>query len=111
MAASWRVIVASSASVNSSRARCATQRTSSGVRAMRHPRCASEAGRHLEGPFLLRPLDLAAADALDADAQALHAAADLALDALQVGAEGAAADAGHLAADAAEVLGLAAAGV
>src|SRR3954447_7328054 len=98
MAASWRVMVASSASVSSSRARCATQRTSSGVRAMGHPRRGSEAGRHLEGALLLGALNLAAADALDADVQALHAAADLALDALQVGAEGAAADAGHLAA-------------
>src|SRR5262249_59788188 len=68
-------------------------------------------GRHLERLALLRPADLAAADALHADAGALHAAVHVDLDVLQVRPEGAPADAGDLAADAAEVLGLAAPGV
>src|SRR5579885_2024395 len=110
MARSWRVMASNSAADRSRRARWATQRTSSGVSAMRSS-AGSEVGGHLEGAAALGPLHAAAADALDTDAQALHRAADLALDVLQVGLEGAAADAGRLAADAAEVLGLAAVGV
>src|SRR5262249_25473760 len=56
-----------------------------------------------------RPLDAAAAEALGADAQGLDGAADLALHALEVGLELAPADARDLTADAAQVLGLAAA--
>src|SRR4051812_49089681 len=123
MAPSCRVMVSSSASVSSSRARCATQRTSSADSAMRTPRGrradrprgrlagggnGSEGGRHLERPALLRAEDLAAADALDADAGALDVAADLDLHALEVGEEAALGGAGDLDADAAEVLGLAA---
>src|SRR5579885_2613344 len=100
MAVSWRVIVASSASVNSRRARCATQRTCSGV-------MASDL-RHREGFLLLWPADAPAADALHADADALDGAALLDLDALEVGLERPLAPASHLAADAAQVLGLAA---
>src|ERR1700722_12792346 len=107
MEPSWRVIAASSASDNSSRARCATSATSFAVNDMGD--APSDRGRHRERFPLLRPLDLAAADALDADAHALDGAADLALQALQIGAEGALAAAADLAADAAEVLGLAAA--
>src|SRR5262249_25169560 len=73
------------------------------------PRCLL-ALRHAERLALLRPLDAAAADALHADAQPLHAAVDLALDALQVRHEPALAGAGDLGADAAEVLRLAAVG-
>src|SRR5207253_2251792 len=67
--------------------------------------------RHRERLLLLRPADEAAADALHADAGALNGAALVDLDALQVRLEGALAGAGHLAADAAQVLGLAAVGV
>src|SRR5262249_53086591 len=101
MALSWRVIVASSASLSSSRARWATQRTCSAVRDMASRR---QLGRLALG----RPLHEAAADALDADALGLGGAARLHPDALEVGAEGPLADAGDLAADAAQVLGLAA---
>src|SRR5437868_3223531 len=66
----------------------------------------SSDGRHLERLAPLRPLDQAAAHALDADAHGLDAAADLDLDALQVGAELALAAAADLPADAAQVLGL-----
>src|SRR5215470_15442269 len=107
MRLSWPVIVASSASLSSSRASRARWRTSSADR----DTVRLQVGRHLEGRAPLGPLDPAAADALDADAQGLDGAAHLALDGLQVGLEGPAADAGDLAADAAEVLGLAAAGV
>src|SRR5947209_2599678 len=74
-------------------------------------RAPGSAAGHLERLAPLRPLHPAAADALHADAHALDAAAHLALDALQVGVEDPLADARHLAADAAEVLGLTAAGV
>jgi hypothetical protein len=69
-----------------------------------------EAAWHLEWFAFLWPFDQAATDALDADAHALHAAVYLDLDALKVGPEGAPADAGDLAPDAAQVLGLAAPG-
>src|SRR3954464_13816062 len=71
----------------------------------------SQIGRHLERLAFLRPLDTAAADALDADAGTLDGAADLDLDVLQIGSERPPADAGDFTADAAEVLGLAAPGV
>ena len=68
--------------------------------------------RHLERLAADRALDAAAADALHADAGAADGAVLLHdLDVLQVRLEDAPADAGHLAADAAEVLGLAASGV
>ena len=54
--------------------------------------------------------DAAAANALDADAHALDGAIDFNLDALQVGVETSPADAGDLAADAAQVFGFAAPG-
>src|SRR5581483_11081010 len=68
-------------------------------------------GGHLERLLLLGALDAAAADAMGADALAHHRAAVLHLNALEVRAERAPADAGGLAADAAQVLGLAAPGV
>src|SRR5579884_2977431 len=108
MAASWRVMTASSASVSSRRARWATQRTCSADSDMRRP---PRRSRHLEGFAADRTLHQAAAEALHADALGLHAAVDLALHPLQVGAEGPLAAAAHLAADAAEILGLAAAHV
>src|SRR2546421_8343385 len=68
--------------------------------------------RHLERLLADRALDAAAANALHADAGAVDRAVLLHdLDVLQVRLEQALADAGHLAADAAEVLGLAAPGV
>src|SRR5439155_10802858 len=67
--------------------------------------------RHLEQLALLWPLDAAAADALDANAQALHRPAHLHLDALEVGTERPPADSRHFPADAAEVLRLAAPGI
>src|SRR5207249_1811486 len=70
-----------------------------------------QVGRHLERRAPLRTLNLAAADTGHADAQLLDRAADLALDRLQIRLEGAAADAGDLATDAAQVLRLAAPGV
>src|SRR4051794_22713502 len=97
----------SSSSVSVSRARWATQRTSSAVSAM----AAGLDGGHGERPALLRPLDPAAAHALGADALAADGAVDLGLDGLEVGLEGALGGAGDLLADAAEVLGLAAVGV
>jgi hypothetical protein len=54
--------------------------------------------------------DPAAANALDADAHAFHGAIDLNLEALQVGVEASAADAGDLSADTAQVFRLAAPG-
>src|SRR5437868_403644 len=68
----------------------------------------SNGRRHRERAAALRTLDLAAADALDADAHALDGAADLDLDVLQVGRKPPLAASGHLAANAAEVLGFAA---
>src|SRR5208283_1726199 len=108
MAPSCRVIVSSSASLSCKRPRWATQRTSSAVRAMDTSHLQA---RHLEQLALLRPLHPAAADALDADAHALDGPFLDDLDVLQVRAEDAPADAGHLPADAAEVLRLAAPGV
>src|SRR5205823_5378191 len=70
-----------------------------------------QVGRHLERRAPLRTLNLAAADTGHADAHLLDRAADLALDRLQIRFEGTAADAGDLAADAAQVLRLAAPGV
>src|SRR5262245_59224673 len=109
------VIASRSASLSSSRASLATQRTCSAGRDTFSPRMASDAGRlqsqvgrHLEGRASLRTLDLAAADTCHADAQFLDRAADLALDRLQVRLEGPATDASDLAADAAQVLCLAA---
>src|SRR5262245_20926620 len=64
--------------------------------------------RHLERLAFLRPLHLAAAYALDADARALDRAADLNLNVLQIRPKRTPADARHLTADAAEVFGLAA---
>src|SRR5260370_19920079 len=98
-------MVASSSSVNCSRARCATQRTSSAVSAMTRLLLALD---HAERLAPLGALDAAAANALHADAQALDAAADLALDVLQVRHELALARAGDFRADAAEVPRLAA---
>src|SRR5713226_5621104 len=130
MELSWRVIVANSSAVNSSRARCATHVTCSADRDMGHLKRGGwslvlerttafppfhqpplQACGHRERLALLGALDATAADALDADTQPLHAAADLALEVLQVRVEGAPADAGDLGADAAEVLGLAALGI
>src|SRR5262249_41431131 len=71
----------------------------------------SQVGRYLEQFALLRPFDAAAADALGTDALGRHRAAGFYLDALQVGPERALGGAGDLAADAAEVLGLAAIGL
>src|SRR5947209_7355644 len=102
MALSWRVMVASSASLSSSRARCATQRTSSAVSdmtppgegrraearkcrlyfltsALRPPPFCLKAG-HLEELLLRRPLDAAGADALDAHALAAGGAVVVDLD-------------------------------
>src|SRR5262249_12910513 len=71
----------------------------------------SQIGRHLEQLALLRPFDAAPAGALCADAFRRDGTFGFHLDALQVGPEGALGRAGDLAADAAEVLGLAAVGL
>ena len=63
--------------------------------------------RHLEWFAFGGAFDAAAANALDADAHALDGAVDFNLDALQVGVEASPADAGDLAADAAQVFRLA----
>src|SRR5262245_57137363 len=111
MASSCGARTASSSSLSARRDRWAILRTSCGVRGMAARRMAeSRVGRHRERLLLDRPLHPAAADALHAHAQRLHRAADLALDGLQVRPEHALADAGRLAADAAQVLGLAAPG-
>ena len=66
--------------------------------------------RHLERFSFGGAFDAAAANALDADAHALDGAIDFHLDALQVGVETSPANAGDLAADAAQVFRLAASG-
>src|SRR5262245_38793664 len=70
-----------------------------------------QAGGHLERLAALGALHAAGTDAGYANALRLDRAADLDLDALQVGLEGPLGNARRLAADAAQVLGLAAAGV
>src|SRR5438874_291166 len=103
MALSWGTIVASSASVNSRRARWAIQRAWSRVMAM------TSRARHLEGFALDGTLHATAADALDAHARLPHRTFLVGdLDRLQVGPEDAPADARDLATDAAEVFRLAA---
>src|ERR1700733_14569697 len=115
----------SSASLSSRRASTAMSRTCWGVKEealtgtsgnessageVRRAACRrSNVGRHRESLLLDRPLNQAAADALDAHALGFDGAAHLALERLQVGLEEPLADARGLAADAAEVLGLAAA--
>jgi hypothetical protein len=64
---------------------------------------------HLEWLALGRPLHLAAANALHANALSLYRAVNDHLDALQIGSERPPADAGNLPADAAQVFGLASA--
>src|SRR5207248_2449922 len=94
-----------------SRAKWATQRTCSAVNdTAKSPDSGTSQVRHLERLALDRPLHLAGADAGDADALAGHVAPIDNLDALQVRGKGALGDAGGLAADAAQVLRLAAAG-
>ena len=66
--------------------------------------------RHLERFSFGGAFDAAAANALDADAHAFDGAVNFNLDALQVGVETSPADAGDLAADAAQVFRLAASG-
>jgi hypothetical protein len=70
-----------------------------------------DVARHLERLAFGGPLGIAAADALHANSLPFDRAVDFHLNALEVGLESPAADAGDLAADAAEVLGLAATGV
>src|SRR5262249_9545901 len=130
MALNWRVISAISASLNSSRARWATQRVCSSVKDMlglcasvfvlrSSPRAKDQStktqdldGWHGERPAFAGALDAAAADALDADAGAAHATVVVHdLHGLEVGLELPAADPGDLAADAAQVLRLAAPGI
>src|SRR6478672_11376085 len=67
--------------------------------------------RHAERLLLQRPLDQPAADRLDGNPDALDLAVDFDLDLLQVRLEGAFGFAGHLGADAAQILRLAAASV
>src|SRR2546425_6266245 len=69
---------------------------------------ASWIGGHLKGPVLYGAFYQAATDCLDGHAHPFNLAVDLDLDALQVGLELAAGLAGDLAADAAQVLRLAA---
>jgi hypothetical protein len=66
---------------------------------------------HLEEFAPLGALDAAAADTLDADAHLPYRAADLHADILEIGLELPPADPGYLAADTAQVFGLAAARV
>jgi hypothetical protein len=66
--------------------------------------------RHLERFSFGGAFDAAAANALDADAHALHGAAHFHLNALQVGVEAPPADAGDFAADATQVFRFAAPG-
>src|SRR4051794_15644761 len=101
MAFSWAVMVASSAGVSSSRARGATQLTCSAVRDMVPPRTRLGLNRrHLERLPLRRPLDQAAADRTDRDADGLDLPIDLDLDPLQVRLEPPLGLAGDLLADA-----------
>src|SRR5947209_12540014 len=111
MALSCGVMRATSASLSSNRARWATQRTCSAVNdTAAPPGVRASQVRHLERLALDRPLHLAGADAGDADALARHVAPIDHLNALQVREKGALGDAGGLAADAAQILRLAAAG-
>src|SRR5262245_43149837 len=100
---------ARSSSLRSRRASVATQRAWSRVIDIAAPRGSHR--RHLERLALLRALHAAGADARNADAAGADRALLDDLDALKVRLEGPAGGAGDLAADAAEVLGLAAVGL
>src|SRR6266540_1147802 len=95
-----------SASASSSRANFATLRTSSRVRDMVESNLNGG-----ERQLLDRPLNLAAADALDADSRTHGLAVLLHLASLEVRLEAALGGAGDLLADAAEVLGFPAVGL
>src|SRR5262245_26114875 len=99
-------MICSSDSVRLSRARWATQRTCSSGSAME---CfVGLQGRHLERFALDWPLHHAAANRLDGDALGLDFAVDHDFDALQIRLKRSLGDAGHLAANAAQVFRLAA---
>src|SRR5688572_27043590 len=102
MAPSWWLICSISSSVSFRRASRATFSTCPREKAMALDPDGERFGDH-------GPLDSAATDALRTDAQALDAPLDHDPDALEVGLELPPGDAGHLAADAAQVLRLAAA--